>query len=74
MEWICKLQPRQTRTTYLHLVRHIRHRERVGHILLVGKDQDDGVVHFLLAKQRMEFLLGFIYTFSIVGIDDKNEA
>ena len=46
----------------------------VGEILLVGKDEEEGVPEFVLIQHTLEFLAGLGNTLSIVGIDDEDDT
>ena len=50
--------------------------ERVtnGKILLVGKDQEDGVPELVLVQHALQLLPGLDNTVAIVGVDDEDDA
>ena len=50
--------------------------ERVtnGKILLVGKDQEDGVPELVLVQHALQLLPGLDDTVAIVGVDDEDDA
>lgn len=43
-------------------------------ILLVGKDQEDGVAELILVEHGLEFFASLNDTVTIVAIDDKDDA
>lgn len=46
----------------------------VWKILLVGKDQQDGVAQLVLVEHTLEFLAGLDDTVTIVAVDDEDDA
>lgn len=56
------------------LVGDLRASHRVGQILLVGEDQEEGVPELVLIQHPLEFLAGFGHTVPIVGVDDEDDA
>ena len=45
-----------------------------GQILLVGKDQENGVPQLILVQHALQFLSCLDDTVAIVGVDDKDDA
>jgi len=45
-----------------------------GEILLVGEDEEDGVLELLFGEHLVELLLVLVDAVSIVGVDDEDEA
>lgn len=45
-----------------------------GKILLVGKDQEDGVPQLILVQHALKFFSGLGDTVAIVGVDDEDDA
>lgn len=43
-------------------------------ILLVGKDEQETVLHFAIVDDTVEFLSGFLHTGSIGRVDDEDET
>jgi hypothetical protein len=43
-------------------------------ILLVGKDQQDGVSQLILVEHALEFLTGLNDTVTIVAVDDEDDT
>lgn len=46
----------------------------VGQILLVGKDQQDGISQLILVQHALKFLSGLDDTISIVAVDDEDDT
>jgi hypothetical protein len=45
-----------------------------GQILLVGKDQQDGISQLILVQHTLKFLSGLDDTISIVAVDDEDDT
>ncbi len=45
-----------------------------GKILLVGKDQEDGVAELILVEHALEFLASLDDTVTIVAVDDEDDS
>lgn len=56
------------------LLSDVRNSHRVGEILLVGQDENDGFAELILAQQLLQLQSGLIDTLAIVGIDDVDDT
>jgi hypothetical protein len=56
------------------LIGHFRRRHGVGQILLVGKDQEDGITKLFFVEHSVQLISGSIDSISVVGIDDEDDA
>ena len=56
------------------LVRDFSSVHSVGKILLVSKDEKEGVSEFILVQHPLEFLTSLYYTITIVGVHDENNT
>lgn len=46
----------------------------IGKILLVGKDEEEGVAKLILIEHALKLLAGLSYTLAIVGVDYEDDA
>lgn len=46
----------------------------VGQILLVGKDEQNGVAEFVFVEHSVQFIAGGVDTIRVIGIDNKDES
>ena len=56
------------------LVGDLRRVHGVGEILLVGKDEQEGVAELILIEHALQLLAGLRDTFPVVGVDDEDDA
>ena len=57
----------------LELVRNLGGVHGVGQILLVGKDEEEGIPQFVFTQHSLEFLACFGHTIAIVRVDDEDD-
>jgi hypothetical protein len=48
--------------------------QRVGQVLLVGKDQQNSIAQFVFRQHAVQFFTGFINTVTVVGVDDEDDT
>lgn len=55
------------------LLRHLRRRHRTRYVLLVGKDEEEAVLHLPVAQDPVELLPCLVDPVPVVRVDDKDE-
>ena len=55
-------------------IRHLRRRHGIGKILLIGKDEKNGIAQFIFIEHSVHFITCGIDTVGIVGVDYEDES
>jgi hypothetical protein len=61
-------------TVKAEFVRNLRSVHRIRQVLLVRKNEEEGIAEFVFVEHPLQLLAGLGYTFPVITIDDEDNA